>query len=125
MVGPTVALISRIETPKLLSTSTMRALFALISSMSTFGLSPSSYFLRRSSFGFLYLVKGSSGSIGVLRISSTLTTSLPAFSSFFATSTVSLLSSSVVASFGVSAMGESAMIGVFSTGFIAGLLASS
>jgi len=68
------ALISRIETPKLLSTSTMRALFALISSMSTFGLSPSSYFLRRSSVGFLYLVKGSSGSIGVLRISSTLTT---------------------------------------------------
>ena len=125
MVGPTVALISRIETPKLLSTSTMRALFALISSMSTFGLSPSSYFLRRSSVGFLYLVKGSSGSIGVLRISSTLTTSLPAFSSFFATSTVSLLSSSVVASFGVSDMGESAMIGVFSTGFIVVLLASS
>ena len=35
IVGPTVALISRIATPKLLSTSTILALFVLISSIST------------------------------------------------------------------------------------------
>ena len=91
MVGPTVALISLIDTPKLLSTSTIRALLALISSMSTLGLSSSSYFFRSSSVGFLYLVKGSKGSIGVLRISSKFTTALPAFSSFLAISTVSRL----------------------------------
>ena len=76
MVGPTVALMRLIFTPKLSSTSTMRFLLAVISSMSTTGRLFSSYFFRSSNPGFLYLVKGSSGLIGVFNISS-IDSSLP------------------------------------------------
>ena len=96
IVGPTVALISRIDTPKLLSTSTIRALLALISSISTVGLSPLSYFFNKSRVGFLYWVNGSSGFIGVRSISSIFTTFPSAFSSSLATSTVSLPSAEVI-----------------------------
>ena len=88
MVGPTVALMRLIFTPKLSSTSTMRFLLAVISSMSTTGRLFSSYFFRSSNPGFLYFVKGSSGLIGVFNISS-IDSSLPfTFSTAGAAATV-------------------------------------
>ena len=97
IVGPTVAFISRMDTPKLLSTSTIRALLALISSMSTVGLSTLSYFFNRSRVGFLYLVNGSRGLIGVLSILS-ISRTPSALSSPFGTSMVSFPSSEVILS---------------------------
>ena len=70
MVGPTVALISLISTPKLFRTFTICSLFALISSISTNGLPSLSYFFSKSIVGYLYFVNGSFGFIGVLKISS-------------------------------------------------------
>lgn len=53
MVGPTVAFISFMLTPKLLSTSTILALLLFISSMSTVGLPLVSYFFSKLRVGYL------------------------------------------------------------------------
>lgn len=66
IVGPTVAVIVLICTPKLFNTSTMRFLLAVCSFMSIYGLPSFSYFLSKSSVGYLYFVHGSFGFIGVL-----------------------------------------------------------
>ena len=50
MVGPTVAFISRICTPKEFSTSTIRCLFAISSSRSICGLLSLSYFFSKEAF---------------------------------------------------------------------------
>lgn len=51
MVGPTVALMLLISTPKLRSTSTIRFLFAVCSAISIYGLPSFSYFFSRSRVG--------------------------------------------------------------------------
>ena len=51
MVGPTVAVMVRICTPKLFNTSTMRFLFRVCSFMSIYGLPSLSYFFSRLSVG--------------------------------------------------------------------------
>ena len=81
MVGPTVARIDFICTPNDASTSTIRFLFANCSSSSTNTLPPSSYFLSKSRVGYLYLVHGSLGFIGVFRSTLPATVLPPAFSS--------------------------------------------
>ena len=94
IVGPTVALIRLIFTPKLLSTSTIRALLALISSMSMTGFE--SYFFSKSNEGKRYFVKGSQGLIGTFRLT-LLTGSLElANSSPFCTATLSFSSCSLL-----------------------------
>ena len=65
MVGPTVACIERISTPKLRSTSMIRFLLVSCSCLSTYVRPSVSYFLRSSNVGNLYLVNGSRGLIGV------------------------------------------------------------
>ena len=86
MVGPTVAFISLISMPKLLSTLTISSLCVFISSMSTYGFPSLSSRLRRSSPGRLYLVKGSSGLMGVSKVVEA--TFCPDAFSSFPTSTV-------------------------------------
>ena len=81
MVGPTVALIDFIWTPNVAKTSTMRFLFASCSFSSTYTFPPSSYFLSRSSVGYLYFVQGSFGFIGVVKSILPTTVLLAAFSS--------------------------------------------
>ena len=53
IVGPTVALISRICTPKEFKTSTMRCLFAMSSSLSIYGFLSLSYFFSKERGGKL------------------------------------------------------------------------
>ena len=84
MVGPTVARMVLICTPKLPSTSMMRFLLARCSS-SSMDTPSSSYFFRRLSTGYLYLVNGSFGLIGVFSTSVLLKVLPVAFSSAVAT----------------------------------------
>ena len=84
MVGPTVARMVLICTPKLPSTSMMRFLLARCSS-SSIDTPSSSYFFRRLRTGYLYLVNGSFGLIGVFSTSVLLKVLPVAFSSAVAT----------------------------------------
>ena len=94
MVGPTVAFISFIATPKLFSTSTIRALLALISSISTKGFLSLSYFFNKSRVGYLYFVNGSFGLMGLLKSISGATV-FPLASSSLATFSISNSSSAL------------------------------
>ena len=98
MVGPTVAVMVRTCTPKLFKTSTIRFLFAVCSFMSMYGLPSLSYFLSRSSVGYLYFVHGSLGFIGVLIFGSATSVLLSAPSSVSVSFTVNPGSSPLPAS---------------------------
>ena len=99
MVGPTVARMLRICTPKSLNTFIMRFLFASNSSLSTkFTLLSESYCFSKLRVGYFQRVKGSCGLMGVERSVAPATTLPCAFSCSTGMSTVIPISASAVSS---------------------------